>query len=474
MKMRSALMLGLAFDDRSVHCAEVSVQGPRRTTRKLGRFIFADGVSIVEPAALGAALRTFLQSHGFTASHAVIGVPAKWLIAQERDVPPSDVESALAVLRMHGERMALAGGSEMVIDVAGGVTRTTSRALLVGILKQQLDRLRSVADAAGLELRAVTSTSLASHQVIAAAGDASLLVLSASGAEVVSGQGGGYRLLRHVSTGDASTLAGRTQLTSELRRTVTLSGLNTGGPAGPIMLWNGVGLNADEVRELSQRAGINVAGAGDVARMGETPVEALNGSAAGTTVDAFYPAVAVAIAGAAARELPVNFTRSRLAPPPVRRFGRRSVRAVAIVAVAAAAMTGMYYVVQQREAEALEIGAKLTQMEPDIKAADAMIDRVVYGRSYFENRPPILEGLAEVTRAFRYNEPVWATSFSLRDNRKGVLQGKAANQALAIALLDRLKASPRLREVQLVDLREAGGRSTDQTFSISFVYTGTD
>ena len=143
MKLRSPTILGLAFDDRSVACAQVHARGDRREQRRLGRFVYpADATPNGNPAACGAALKKFLDEHGFDARRAVVGVPAKWLIAAERELPPSDPEAALAILRMHGERMAFSGG-ELIVDVAGDPTRDTGRALLVGILKAQLDKMKN-------------------------------------------------------------------------------------------------------------------------------------------------------------------------------------------------------------------------------------------------------------------------------------------------------------------------------------------
>jgi hypothetical protein len=74
--------------------------------------------------------------------------------------------------------------------------------------------------------------------------------------------------------------------------------------------------------------------------------------------------------------------------------------------------------------------------------------------------------------AFNYDEPVWATNFTLRDNHKGQLQGKAADQRTVLSVLDRLKNNPHFSAVQLQDLREAGQRSREVAFSISFTFVG--
>jgi hypothetical protein len=81
MMGRSNSFLGLAVGERAVACAEVQVQGDRRTVRRTATFTFGPDLSLDKPEAAGQALAAFLRQKKFSASRAVVGLPAGWLIA---------------------------------------------------------------------------------------------------------------------------------------------------------------------------------------------------------------------------------------------------------------------------------------------------------------------------------------------------------------------------------------------------------
>ena len=51
----------------------------------------------------GAALAEFLRQKQFTARHAVVGLPAKWLLVKTKEVPPADSKTASDLLRLQAE-----------------------------------------------------------------------------------------------------------------------------------------------------------------------------------------------------------------------------------------------------------------------------------------------------------------------------------------------------------------------------------
>ena len=80
----------------------------------------------------------------------------------------------------------------------------------------------------------------------------------------------------------------------------------------------------------------------------------------------------------------------------------------------------------------------------------------------------MLDSLLDFTHAFREEERIWATSFNLRENGKGTLSGKAADQKTILTVLDRLKKQKRLSFVTIVDSRETDTRTHEWTFTLSF------
>ena len=88
MMGRPSNFLGLAFSDRGIACAEVSVSGDKRQLRHTATFVFTAEHSLEKPEAAGQALAAFLRG-SFGRSRCVAGVPARWLLAAEREIPPA-------------------------------------------------------------------------------------------------------------------------------------------------------------------------------------------------------------------------------------------------------------------------------------------------------------------------------------------------------------------------------------------------
>src|SRR5689334_20941786 len=138
---RSGSFLGVAVSDHSIACAEVSVAGGgNRAVRRTALFVFPADTSLDTPDTAGQALASFLRQKRFTATRAVVGVPARWLIAVEKEVPPASEDQTRATLRLQAERLAVAEHGEVVFDFAGRPSAmAASKVLLVGMLRQRLE-----------------------------------------------------------------------------------------------------------------------------------------------------------------------------------------------------------------------------------------------------------------------------------------------------------------------------------------------
>ncbi|WP_428937150.1 hypothetical protein [Fontivita pretiosa] len=489
----SGNFLGIAIGERSMTCAEVCVRRragqERAAVRRAATFTLGPERSMDKPESLGEALAGFLRANGFGASRAVVGVPARWLVAVEKEVPPAEREQLHAILRLQAERLAIAESTDTVFDYVDAPRQPDKpgRVLLVAMLRKQLERIEQVMEAAGLRLIAVTPTALAlatmsrpehSSQPFRAA---PLLLLGGHGAELVLHNAQGQpRALRHVALAVANGHESPAVATlgAELRRTVlmagampaaTSNGQGQGAGVNQIVLWDGLGLSGTQIAELSDRSGFKI-----------QPADRLPAVEADATADGAYaPAVALALCGMK-RTLPLDFAHSRLAPRPTRRFGRRGTWAAAIGVVAVLTIGLLYQDLRQQRAELEALQSRLSELAPDIKLAENLLDRINYGRGYFETRPPVLECLREITQMFRDDEPIWATSFTIRENRRGQLSGKAADSRTPAALADRMRRNPNFNDVKVMDVSETGsgdsrgGRAREWAFSISFTYTAVE
>jgi hypothetical protein len=301
------------------------------------------------------------------------------------------------------------------------------------------------------------------------------------------------------------TSAGIQPLTTELWRTIAMSAgvgggsggaANVSSAAGPaisteageshrapgvqrIILLGDAGVSSEQCSELAGRLGRAVDCMPGLAALRHLPAaESLNGQSDRVAADRIWPALA--LAGTAARgldELPVNFLRSRLAPPKPPRINRTWTLSVLTAAAVVLGIGGLWWQATSAEAELAQLDQRLGEMSEGIKRAEAYVGQVSYARGFFETRPPVLDALRDLAESFGREERVWTTGFSMRENGRGTLQGRAADQQTVLELADRLKRHPNFAAVSLSETREAtaaGERSRDSRteigFTISFVY----
>lgn len=372
------------------------------------------------------------------------------------------------MLRLQAERFAV---EDMVFDVAGPLgSGSASRVLMVGMLDRQVQRVQALCAAAGLKLAGVEPTAMALVRQVGA-GSEPLVVMGEQGGEFVWQNNGVPLMLRHLA-GAADASGGATAaVVDEIKRTLMMRPASTAAPRS-LLVWDRHPVDERGWSALSA-AGLDVRRVASLDSSPELAPSALNGEAGRERPEMFLPAIAVALSAAApSGSPPVNFLSPRLAAPKARRFSRATVLSVLAAAVVVLGLAGLFYDVKSREAQMVALEARLDGMQPDVKRAEERLARFGYGRKYFDQRPPVLDCMADIAQAFGRDSSIWATGFSLSDNRKGTLHGKATNQPAALALRDRLEKDPNFASLQLLDLREGTGANRDVTFSMSFIYTG--
>jgi len=511
MNLRPSSFLGVSVLDRSIVCAEVSVTGSKRVVRRLATFALPDDLSFDKPvgkasagssldktaAVVGQAFITFLRHNKFSASRAVVGIPAKWMIALEKEIPPSGEEQARAMLRLQSERLGVSESGEMVFDYAGkSDTVRTNKVLLVGVKRERLEQIENMLDAAGVSVVAITSSALT-----LAGGtrdidqDVPMLLLGRQGAEMVWRHDGTPKMLRHVSVLAVNGHGPVTlnSLGSELGRTIALTRSTGTTAARELVLWDGIGLSSDQVAELADRSGVKVRSGQVLSSLGleEAPGARLNNGEDGAehVVEEMYaPALSLALAGADRSLLPLDFRKSRLTPQRKRRVSNQGTWAIVGGALIVLLIVGLYVWVHMRETQLKNIDNAILKSRDKFAQANKMIDRFNYTRTYFEARPPYLDCLAELSKEFPVGERIWITSVTIRDDdrkvdnkgqqiRKGTLQGRASDDREIVSLVRRLKANPKFSEVgtQLswtdAGQKNASGQKINElNFTMSFNY----
>jgi len=472
----SSRFLGLAVGERWIQAAQVHVSRDRREVGPMAQFVFPDSLSWDQPAAVGTALRQFLRQHRFSASHAVVGVPARWMLAREKDIPPANAAVAANMLRLQAER-DFPPDLDLIFDYAGEPDSSRpGKVLLVAMPRPHLDRITQMADEAGLSLQAVTSSTMA---LAATADSASALsvVVSPDSAELVLRGQAAPRMLKHlpISVGNGAGNGHRhigagslMLLGSELQRAVALLPPESAQGNRSMFLWDGVGLGDDAASAIAGRSGLEVRIGEDLSALGIT---SLRGQ--GDEPRKLGAAVAVAIAASRLECIGVDFLHAKLAPPKKRRVSRAMVLSVLAGVALIAGIIYLYYNVQTKERELNQITQQIEKDKDKVKSAKLLREKVTLARGWFEQRPAYLDCLRDVTMAFPTDTPVYATSLTLRESGKGTINGRAPDSRSASGLQGRLMVNKRFKDVRVVTINQTqaiGGRNREYQFTITFTY----
>jgi len=473
MNLGSSKYLGLALGDRSIQAAQVRISRDRREVGAAGEFVFPDGLSWDDPAAVGKAFRQFLRQQRISASQAVVGVPARWLMAREKDIPPATASVAASALRLHAER-DFPSDLELVYDYAGqSDPQKPRKVLLAAMLKRHMDRILAMADEAGLSLAAVTSSSL----VLASAsggsdGDVLSLLVGSESVELVFCGQTGPRLLKHLAVpggaiGNGQTAGAMAMLGGEVQRAVAMMprGDSSNGSA-TAMLWDSVGLDPAATEALVERGGMQFRVHGDLSALGVT-------SQRGQVTDGRRIASAVALGLSAAGGRPaIDFLHTRLAPPKVRRVDPRAV----LVGVLAAAIIGglawLWIDVLRKETAVAKVKQEIKDEEGRAEKGKVIEEKVKFASGWFEQRPPDMGCLRELTVLFPPDGRIIATGFTFHEDGKVEVGARTPEQNLALVLGDSLRNNKNFADVVLPSIGDLAGRFREAPFTVKFVYVG--
>ena len=447
-------VLGISLGSRSLLVAEVHGNGSAPRVVRSAEFTFDQEDSLQTPAVLGKKLAAFLKENAFAANQAVVGIPAQWLMLKEKTVPPATPEAIAGMLRIQAERDFSLEPSSLAIDYALGRSSAEGQSLiLVAALRERIEQIRTLAVAANLKLQMITGTSLA---LSAATQSATLLYLGANGAELTTRGKDGLLRVRHIS-GASTGKSAAASLVPELRRAIAV----TQPPIDKteFIVWDDSG-GASSLKELTEELDIPVkAGACFSGVALETGgAERCAGSSA-LALCLLQPNLAM-----------IDFLHSRLEIKPPSKLTSTTIWA----AVAAFVIVGgLAYLLNDWRANAADV-AELRQRRDDMKenldTAKTFITRVNATRTWYERRPNYLECLRAITMTFPEDGRVWTSSLSLREDMRGILNGRASDEKSVLDVLDKLKVGKKFAEVKMLNMRGSGAKGGEIMFAVSFAF----
>ena len=472
-------LLGLAITEQALLLAEVSGggggAGPQ--VRRLGELRYPEGALPTDLGTLAGGLRQLLKKERFTARRVVVGLPAKWVLTQMREVPPADAAAAANILRLAVETAFPADIKGLVFDYAGQPDRGhASDVLLLAAPGDRLAQIDALARGAGLNVAAITASVAALSCVgrggagqASVAGRTVVAYLNGGGAELALSSHGVLDNIRHVAAAPAAAGAGvSAELAAELRR--TFAGLPQNGSTAAdhrLVIWDGGGHSDQDLRDLGGRLGVETE-VQQVAALGA------DGALSSPASARYAPAIALALA-ALGGVLPVDFAHSRLAPLKPHTLRRKIIWGAALALVALGAVAYLVADTQRLATQTQNLQKRYAAMTPQLAEAHATLKRVAAARTWY---PPdrgdarFLSCLRSLTLMFPDDGSLWATSIEVQGTLKGQLTAKAVSSRSALAMMDRLSASGKFTGVTLLDLRDVGPASPDVSISIAFTYVG--
>lgn len=496
-------VLGLAVGERGVLACELVGSGRAARATRLAEFEFPPGASHDTPAELGKALGEFLRSHRFSARRAVVGLPLRWAVVKPKEVPPANPSTVSGLLLLQAEREFALEPQDLVFEYAGESDASATRTvLLLAVQRRRVDSIVAAAEAAGLNVEAVTlsAIALAAETGRHLAHGGAVLHVAPGVAELAIHHEGRPRALRHLRAPAGAGVAGAvtgagaggepgagettgdqaarlppealrlndaaTAITPELRQVLSLMPQNGSAATTELVVWDGIGLG-DAPARWGETLHVTVREQ-SIESLGVTlaPDAAADGAAGGR----YAAAVALGLEGLRAGAPVTDLLHSRLVPKKVARVGRWTIWATALgvtfaIAIAAAALD-----LRSQRLEVAEAKDRLKNLEPQLKEAKASIGRTTFAQRWTGTDPQALALLRDVTAAFPQGGSVWATSLTLLPDGRVSLSGRASSDEAPLNLLKRLRDSGKFSDVQFGGTQPAGRGSSEVGFTINFRY----
>jgi hypothetical protein len=483
--LRLNKVLGLSVGERSLFAAEV-VSGDRPEVKRLAEFVYPDGMSPLEPAALGALLGEFLRDQKFTARSAVVGLPARWLVVKPKEVPPADSATLTDLLRIQAEGEFSSELKDLVYDYTADLTGGQPKSvLLLATGRKYIDAVTAMCEAANLTAVIVTPSAVALGAATGRSTGAKnplVLAISPAGAELTAQSGGVANDIRHLRGPGADR-----PFVGELRRAISgMPPASTNGTARELVLWSAAGDGGFDSASLGTTLGMPVR-AGDLPILGvATSDEAANGDGR-----KYAAAVSLALLGMTEDRQAVDFLHSRLAPLAKRKIPRwllpTSLGAIVLISLLILAYTTL----DKNQKQLDKLNAKLSSLTDEQKQAQTFVTTVSFAQAWHLGSPRYVMCLRDLTAAIPQDGQTYAISLNLQEkapptqnqsgpapskqapvirNLTGRLDCKTTDQQHIQDVLDRLKSMPTV----FTDVENVGSQSTGKTrelsFSIAFTY----
>lgn len=453
MAKRHTHLLGIAITEKSVQVTECRGSGASMKAGKRSSLTCAGAELFDAPDRFGAQLAEHLAAQGYTAKHAAVGLSARWVLAKPTAVPAVDSNALAGMVRLKVERVFAGGQGELCFDYQDAPPPVDAEAgqrglLLAGLPKRRLDKVEAAFAAAGIGLVRVGATPLDLCTKSDRAGRS--LLIDPAGVTLTqnqSGQCAGFATAGIDVTGLDSDPGTANQLAAATTRLAM-----TGLPA--------VSDNPDSMQVIDA-AGLN-------AQAHHAIIEAFTERFGRCEVQTRDPALAAA--AAVGRHNAIDLLDSKLAVKPSRavpRYAKWLLRAAVLLLLVGGVVgylwldaTSTLNTMQDEHASIQDNADKLRAVRTDTRAA----------AGWFDDRPPVLDCLLELTHTFPKRGRIWVTSLSIQPDASGLVSCRAADEDTMWQYVRAMDSSPNLVNVVLRRQNDGGREGAEIVFDVSFRY----
>ena len=460
--VRHRTLLGVALEGKGMTACVLRHTGSQLEILKTVQAPLSLDLLSSDPVLAGQEIRNHLDGARIRVSSCVVSVPLKWALTLRAELPPAsaglseaDVDSFVAVQAERGfpfppEELSLAVSR---YRTPGGAERVT----IVALPAHHVEALRKVFRAARLRPASIT---LGVSALSASRPDTVSLLLGENGADLQVSAGGGVVALRSLEDAietdldgvsfDADMIAGQLRITLGQLPQALRDTLRTVRVFGP---------DAVAERAIEELA---------------DPIACLGMQVEAGDLGLEIPGrVSPSACVAAARHLSGQPAGLEFLPPRTSRFrqvaGRVSSRAAAwLVAAAAVLVMGAASAFLWQHVRLSRIEAEWRSIEARVGEVEALQEQVRKFRPWFDDSLGNLCIARTLTEAFPQDGAVWAKSVAIKDSSKVTCTGHARSNGDLLAMLDALRETPGVEDVQVAQVR---GESPLQ-FSLGFHWNG--
>ena len=117
-----------------------------------------------------------------------------------------------------------------------------------------------------------------------------------------------------------------------------------------------------------------------------------------------------------------------------------------------------------------EYKQNLDAMSKNVEVAEEMIEQVGHAKQWFSRQPEHLENLRELTLMFPPSSDIWLTSLAVDPSMDQIIAGRATHEYAILDVVDKLKANPSFRDINLQYIRKMGKNTDVMTFAVKYNY----